>query len=104
MLDCQVERLLARDTSLDKQSVHALAGEVPECSFRRLSRPGHDRLNLDAGPLRRFANLIHVWLGEGIGLVSKYADAAGGRNNLADQDRKSTRLNSSHLGISYAVF
>src|SRR5262245_64410518 len=26
------------------------------------------------------------------------------RRHLADQDRKSTRLNSSHLGISYAVF
>src|SRR5258705_5669271 len=24
--------------------------------------------------------------------------------NIAEQDRKSTRLNSSHLGISYAVF
>src|SRR5258705_5330129 len=26
------------------------------------------------------------------------------RNTAVDQDRKSTRLNSSHLGISYAVF
>src|SRR5947199_8430763 len=26
------------------------------------------------------------------------------RTNQANQDRKSTRLNSSHLGISYAVF
>src|SRR5438045_5176039 len=26
------------------------------------------------------------------------------RESLADEDRKSTRLNSSHLGISYAVF
>src|SRR5262245_65251869 len=26
------------------------------------------------------------------------------RKKLAEQDRKSTRLNSSHLGISYAVF
>src|SRR5437899_8140970 len=29
---------------------------------------------------------------------------AKGRRRAADQDRKSTRLNSSHLGISYAVF
>src|SRR5262245_64207073 len=28
----------------------------------------------------------------------------GGRRNLRVSDRKSTRLNSSHLGISYAVF
>src|SRR5205814_9982180 len=27
-----------------------------------------------------------------------------GRAGVGDQDRKSTRLNSSHLGISYAVF
>src|SRR5205814_8077549 len=27
-----------------------------------------------------------------------------GRSRLDDSDRKSTRLNSSHLGISYAVF
>src|SRR2546426_6251762 len=32
-------------------------------------------------------------------------DAAGGRRRVAGQrDRKSTRLNSSHLVISYAVF
>src|SRR5262245_63704518 len=30
--------------------------------------------------------------------------AAGVRRGLPVQDRKSTRLNSSHLGISYAVF
>src|SRR5262245_64212552 len=35
------------------------------------------------------------------------ADAAGGKVEIAGNDsldRKSTRLNSSHLGISYAVF
>src|SRR5205814_8176099 len=30
--------------------------------------------------------------------------AARGRGDRMDRDRKSTRLNSSHLGISYAVF
>src|SRR5262245_62418158 len=30
--------------------------------------------------------------------------AADGANDASAQDRKSTRLNSSHLGISYAVF
>src|SRR5437899_4913989 len=30
--------------------------------------------------------------------------AVGGRGPLGRKDRKSTRLNSSHLGISYAVF
>src|SRR5258705_6164052 len=31
-------------------------------------------------------------------------DLIGGKSALAVEDRKSTRLNSSHLGISYAVF
>src|SRR5205814_9595138 len=31
-------------------------------------------------------------------------DLAGMRDQISEQDRKSTRLNSSHLGISYAVF
>src|SRR5438067_4278867 len=30
--------------------------------------------------------------------------AAGGRPNMMVRDRKSTRLNSSHVSISYAVF
>src|ERR1039458_10791288 len=34
----------------------------------------------------------------------KCALAEQGRHERADVDRKSTRLNSSHLGISYAVF
>src|SRR5262245_64566442 len=33
-----------------------------------------------------------------------YADADGYLFNVGVEDRKSTRLNSSHLGISYAVF
>src|SRR5256885_9684512 len=32
------------------------------------------------------------------------ADACTGESELRDRDRKSTRLNSSHLVISYAVF
>src|SRR5690625_6182779 len=32
------------------------------------------------------------------------ADAQGGRGVRVGQDRKSTRLNSSHVAISYAVF
>src|SRR5258705_2768511 len=32
------------------------------------------------------------------------ADRLGGAHRRGGQDRKSTRLNSSHLGISYAVF
>src|SRR2546426_9079450 len=43
-----------------------------------------------------------LWLNEAL---SHYAEELGGRSFLpADTDRKSTRLNSSHLVISYAVF
>src|SRR3712207_7072242 len=36
--------------------------------------------------------------------VDPRADGRGAHVGLADQDRKSTRLNSSHANISYAVF
>src|SRR5205814_10488682 len=41
--------------------------------------------------------------GRGLALRSSRAPA-GPRGPTVGQDRKSTRLNSSHLGISYAVF
>src|SRR5258708_31848612 len=45
--------------------------------------------------------------GEGIGIAKKWLATPAGENfsgNEADRDRKSTRLNSSHQIISYAVF
>src|SRR3712207_8693766 len=47
---------------------------------------------------------------DGLGLGDRVDDRrlgdaqAGGRHRLVEQDRKSTRLNSSHANISYAVF
>src|SRR5256885_6179792 len=49
---------------------------------------GREDGNADAGDARR----------------QGYRDVAGGGRAPADLDRKSTRLNSSHLVISYAVF
>src|SRR3712207_6926088 len=40
----------------------------------------------------------------GLGLVGERAELAEVRPQLAREDRKSTRLNSSHANISYAVF
>src|SRR5437899_10141964 len=38
------------------------------------------------------------------GGATLFRDNMSSRNRVAPPDRKSTRLNSSHLGISYAVF
>src|SRR3712207_7088812 len=37
-------------------------------------------------------------------LVDRHGRVHGGAGGVGDQDRKSTRLNSSHANISYAVF
>src|SRR5437899_7021388 len=39
-----------------------------------------------------------------VGLRPSRRSASGDRRDSSQPDRKSTRLNSSHLGISYAVF
>src|SRR5688572_32319512 len=42
--------------------------------------------------------------GLGRAVIAVQRDDVGGRTELAGKDRKSTRLNSSHSQISYAVF
>src|SRR3712207_8303654 len=53
---------------------------------------GFPQRGLPVGARRRFR-----WYGAGVG-------TGGGTASLAVRDRKSTRLNSSHANISYAVF
>src|SRR5262245_66171068 len=80
---------------------------------------GHHR-DLHSFPTRRSSDLVKYWpkapysttlslgftpasVSSSAGLrAASRAVSFGGRS--ADLDRKSTRLNSSHLGISYAVF
>src|SRR4051812_49670609 len=56
----------------------------------------------DALPISAVGVKVH---GHGLQLaVGRHRAAQGGRVLAAEQDRKSTRLNSSHMSISYAVF
>src|ERR1039458_1628302 len=55
-------------------------------------------------PFFDFAHHVLAPRRNGVDLIQKNDAGALGRGLLEDLDRKSTRLNSSHLGISYAVF
>src|SRR5207253_5627236 len=57
----------------------------------------HASVNLDSAIAHRAARVARVKLGDG--------NSSGGiRSVVLERDRKSTRLNSSHVAISYAVF
>src|SRR2546426_2854901 len=57
---------------------------------------GYRRLGL------RYFGSMHALDGAAEAFLRTYVDS--GRSHVRTQDRKSTRLNSSHLVISYAVF
>src|SRR5207249_10160993 len=63
--------------------------------FRSRMGPGAARPGTPALRLRRALRVLPVLAARG---------AVSGRVPNGDQDRKSTRLNSSHVSISYAVF
>src|ERR1039458_3371617 len=65
------------------------------CSFTRLAYAAHISIQMtwSVGQRRR-----------PISLVKNGLTASSVRSSPTHRDRKSTRLNSSHLGISYAVF
>src|ERR1039458_8834440 len=71
----------------------AARSEVPPRQLTALAHPSGHAVAVTAQPSRRIDRLAE----------SGHADHADGDAMLA-LDRKSTRLNSSHLGISYAVF
>src|SRR5207249_4163813 len=103
-------RLLRSTTSTSTLSLHdALpifhvdgAFDLP-CDRQRLAR-GHLTLDVNRGANLR--NRLHQQLlGWSLPLARSIpAEALDLRSNFADRDRKSTRLNSSHVSISYAVF
>src|SRR5699024_11377816 len=66
------------------------------------NKEGHHAIKV-TGPLSsNHGEIVHQWCldGQGIALRSWW-DVS---ENIASGDRKSTRLNSSHVSISYAVF
>src|SRR6266850_7539681 len=75
---------------------------APEGYILNDGRVPHFRIPCGTG-LSRLAKWIKL---NDDGTVSGFADTDGPKSNphIADLDRKSTRLNSSHLVISYAVF
>src|SRR5438045_4562535 len=59
----------------------------------------HNNADQTAQPLRiKFADITSIELNSSGGWIVE------SKQQIDDGDRKSTRLNSSHLGISYAVF
>src|SRR5699024_11551382 len=60
-------------------------------------------IHRDTSQLRSFA-VYDGMGGEKDGEVASYLAAVQFRQEMGRQDRKSTRLNSSHVSISYAVF
>src|SRR5258705_9005618 len=68
--------------------------------FRSVIVDGLRRIFAAAGGLvLHFGNVAHGVVEIGVGATGSWRSS-----RFAVRDRKSTRLNSSHLGISYAVF
>src|SRR5690606_42031695 len=77
---------------------HGLDGGVVD-----LAREGHDAAERRAGVAVE-GSLVGVGQGVGDGGAARVGMLDDGHRRLAGGDRKSTRLNSSHVKISYAVF
>src|SRR5205814_3429101 len=110
--DLDAGALLGAHVDVERQRLHLLEQDLERLGDRRLG----DVLALDdrlvgLNPADRVVGLDREHLLErvrgAIGLERPdlhLAEALATELRLAAQDRKSTRLNSSHLGISYAVF
>src|SRR5262245_64770148 len=77
-------------------------GGSPRC--RRCSRAGRRRVTSRPSRARRSASAGRTCDGRARGVPRADSDRSRQRPRTLLGDRKSTRLNSSHLGISYAVF
>src|SRR5436309_8796663 len=75
--------------------LEAFTSDEPELVLAEIAR----RTNLDNATTFRLLNTLVM-----LGYVEKVEDTRKFRLTLKCLDRKSTRLNSSHVKISYAVF
>src|SRR5437899_8993761 len=72
--------------------------------FRYRNEPPYIYVEEEEESASRNAIFIAIGAAAGFAAGVLMAERFGGFKGLTDRDRKSTRLNSSHLGISYAVF
>src|SRR3989442_8046147 len=75
--------------------------EPPEAVPEMTRTSGVDGIDEDPCSLSMLDRRIHIWVRRS---AVEPVDAIGDHQNLVARDRKSTRLNSSHVRISYAVF
>src|SRR3712207_6882753 len=83
------------DTATPEIYPLSLPDALPICG-RVTSRMGRPRLRANSCDSCRLDDVMRV--------PSGYTPIHSGRGTRPDSDRKSTRLNSSHANISYAVF
>src|SRR5437899_4003738 len=94
-------RQVSASTSIDTLS---LPDALP-ISGRFIDHAGHTRLVVDQGPVGERALQPRRELGHDlIERPNREVPVELESRRHLEEDRKSTRLNSSHLGISYAVF
>src|SRR3712207_8187129 len=88
---------LAADTSVRDEEITAFFSADPKTIA--WPYPMYERWRQGSGVVR--------WHGGPATLITRYADVKdgmAGKYPIKPKDRKSTRLNSSHANISYAVF
>src|ERR1035438_3022319 len=71
--------------------------------FRLVLEWWASRRDLRSFPTRRSSDLCGSWLRLGVGFLPRAKSTPDSGPSPDQSDRKSTRLNSSHLGISYSV-
>src|ERR1035441_5308677 len=100
---CLQTRSGAQNTG-DRAQARRKAPEVPEQAvvLATGTRSGED--GVTGNLVRPGVGVIAAWFSVGVWIHWRAARRDPRGNMLHRRDRKSTRLNSSHLGISYAVF